>query len=202
MPDAPRQGRLMQKHTLTRICVVAAMASGLSGCAAPIVAGITLSQITTVAGLISTAITGKGLSDQALSLVTGKDCDLMESILRKDRHLCEPKGSPATDGDFKGIFVAFGGKEADPLQRYARARQLEVADAETAAPVAVTPADVVTLPTIRIGVPKQGEPAGLARVDGSVVYIMAPIYDGTDANAVPRPLPRPETAVALRQAMN
>jgi len=192
----------MQQRKLARICAVIAIAGGLSGCAAPIVAGITLGQITTVAGLISTAITGKGLDDQALSLITGKDCDLMESILHKDRHLCEERGSPATQDDFKGIFVAFGGKEADPLQRYARARQLEVADAETMPPVAVKPADAVALPAIRAGVPKAGEPAGLARVGGDVVYIMAPIYGDADGG-IPRPLPRPETAtLALRQAMN
>ena len=141
------EGRIMQMRKLVQICAVALLAASLSGCAAPIIAGITLSQISTVAGLISTAVTGKGLTDQALSFVTGKDCNLMESVLRKDRHLCEEHGSLATADDFKGIFVAFGGKDADPLQRYARARQLEVADATAqpapVEPVAVEPASAV-----------------------------------------------------------
>jgi hypothetical protein len=198
----------MQKRKLAQICAVAILAASLSGCAAPIIAGITLSQITTVAGLISTAFTGKGLTDQALSIVTGKDCNLMESVLRKDRHLCEERGSLATADDFKGIFVAFGGKDADPLQRYARARQLEVADATTQTqpptePVAVETASAVNLPAIRIGIPERGAPTGLARVDGDVVYIMAPIYDGADTaqGPVPAPQPRPTQVADLRQAM-
>lgn len=80
-------------------------------------AGLTISQISTIAGVASTATTGKGLSDHALSFVTGKDCNLVESVLRKDRKLCETPGSPATQEDFKGVFTASKPKdEATPVK--------------------------------------------------------------------------------------
>ena len=182
----------MKSGILARNCAIVLVAVGLSGCAAPIIAGITLSQISTVAGIFSTAITGKGLSDHLLSFMTGKDCNLTESILRKDRKLCEPKGSIATAEDFKGIFVAFGGKKTDPLDRYAMARQKELADAtiqdsdETANTALFTVA-------MRSGVPKPGDTVGPSQLGDQVVYLMPPIYDedGSTATQVPVPQPSP-----------
>lgn len=120
------------------LVLVSAAALALSGCAAPIVAGLTLSQLSTIAGVISTATTGKGLSDHALSWITGKDCSITEGLLRSDRDICEPKGSLATQEDFKGVFAYLDRKshEGDPgdkaLQRYAAAREGEIAKSEGA----------------------------------------------------------------------
>jgi len=188
---------------MAQVCVSAVIAAGLSGCAAPIIAGITLSQISMVAGVISTAVTGKGLSDQALSLLTGKDCNLTEAILHKARKLCEVPGSVATAGDFKGVFVAFGGPDADLLARFGRARQEELASASLQGgaavqpPVAVEQASGLSFP-IRIGVPHKGEPVGLARIGGEIVYLMPPV-DGADepATVVGMPKVRPTNLASV-----
>lgn len=180
----------MKRGILARNCAIVLIAVGLSGCAAPIIAGITLSQISTVAGIFSTAITGKGLSDHLLSFLTGRDCNLTESILRKDRKLCETRGSFATTEDFKGVFVAFGGQKTDPLQRYAMARQKELADttlqqSEEAANTTLFAA------TMRNGIPAEGEPVGPAQLGDKVVYLMAPIYDEKPTMTAEIPVPQP-----------
>lgn len=93
-------------HRIFRTSAAALLAAALSGCAAPIIGGLTLntlSWISTGASLVSTGLTGKSLGDQALGVVTGEDCSLMEGALRSDRHICETPGSPATQKDFKGI---------------------------------------------------------------------------------------------------
>ena len=113
----------MRRQSLARGLAVVAAALLLSGCAAPIVAGMTLGTLSTIASVVSTAVTGKDWSDHALSWVTGKNCNVTEGILRKNRKICEERGSLAAAEDFQGIFVAFGGKDADPLQRFASARQ-------------------------------------------------------------------------------
>jgi hypothetical protein len=179
----------MNRGILARNCALVLIAVGLSGCAAPLVAGLTLSQISTIAGVISTAFTGKGLSDHLLSFVTGKDCDLTESILRKDRKLCEEKGSAATAEDFKGIFVAFGGKKTDPLDRYAMARQKELADATVQQSDQSADAVLFTV-AMRTGIPKKGEPVGPSQLGNEIVYLMPPIYDDS-SSAVPVPKPSP-----------
>jgi len=175
------------KGAVARICAVIAAGLAVSGCAAPIIGSLTLSQLSMIAGIASTATTGKGLTDHALSMLTGKDCNITEAILHKARKLCEDKGSDATKDDFKGVFVAFGGADSAPLDRMARARQQELASAErvaSAAPVSVIPASLVSfrLP-IRIGVPHRGDAVGLSQVDGHLVYLMPPIYDPGDPTA-------------------
>ncbi len=178
----------------------------LSGCAAPIVAGLSLSTISTIASVVSTAITGKDWSDHALSWVTGKNCNVTEGILRKNRKICEERGSLAAAEDFQGIFVAFGGKDADPLQRFARARAEELAAApasesapESAPVIASAPAKIIPAQAVSIdivaplkaifdGVPRTGA-SGYAKVNGKVVYLMTPIYDNADSAPVPRPRP-------------
>ena len=175
----------MKFRWLAQFAMLALMAQGLSGCAASIVGGFTVSQLSIALGIVSSAVTGKGLDDQVLSLLTGRDCNLMEGLFNPKRKLCEPRGSLATKDDFKGFFVAYGGDTSEPLDRYARARQQELAEAQIAStPVAVNPAAAISfsLP-IRIGVPKRGEPVGRARVRGRIVYTMAPIYDVADLEA-------------------
>lgn len=76
----------------------------LGGCAGTI-AGVTLSSISSVAGLASTLFTGADLGEHAVSLITGQDCRFSEGLLRDDRDVCEEPGSLATRDDFHGIFV-------------------------------------------------------------------------------------------------
>jgi RNA polymerase subunit RPABC4/transcription elongation factor Spt4 len=75
----------------------------LSGCSAPIFAGMTFAELTTAGSLISTAATGKGLSEYALDAATGRDCRIVEAMVRDDRRLCERKNSPALAKDWKGL---------------------------------------------------------------------------------------------------
>ena len=71
-------------------------AACLSGCvAAP--ASIILTEV------VPRAINGKGLPEDAADLVTGKDCRVIEAALRRDRQICEPRGSPEARKDFKGL---------------------------------------------------------------------------------------------------
>lgn len=76
----------------------------LGGCAGTI-AGVSLSSISSFAGLASTLFTGADLGEHAASIVTGKDCRFSEGLLREDRDVCEEPGSLATRDDFHGIFV-------------------------------------------------------------------------------------------------
>jgi hypothetical protein len=48
-------------------------------------------------------INGKGLEEDAADLVTGKDCRVIESMVRKDRKTCETRDAPETRKDFKGL---------------------------------------------------------------------------------------------------
>jgi hypothetical protein len=56
-----------------------------------------------VTWVVPHAINGKGLPEDAADLVTGKDCRVIESIVRKDRKTCETRDSPETRKDFKGL---------------------------------------------------------------------------------------------------
>ena len=56
-----------------------------------------------VTEVVPHAINGKGLPEDAADLVTGKDCRVIEGIVRKDRQTCETRGSPETRKDFKGL---------------------------------------------------------------------------------------------------
>lgn len=75
----------------------------LSGCGVPIFAGMTLAELTTAGSLISTAATGKGLSEHAMDAATGRDCRIVDAMVRDDRRLCERKNSPVLERDWKGL---------------------------------------------------------------------------------------------------
>jgi hypothetical protein len=75
----------------------------LSACAAPIIGGLTLSQLSSASSLASSGLTGKSLTEMAMDLVTGKDCRIMEGLVRDDRQICEERDSPATYDDFNGV---------------------------------------------------------------------------------------------------
>lgn len=83
---------------LPLLCVFA-----LSGCGAPLFAGLTLAELSTAGTLISTAATGKGLGEHAMDAATGRDCRVIDAMVRDDRKLCERKNSPALNKDWKGL---------------------------------------------------------------------------------------------------
>lgn len=99
---------------LPLLCVFA-----LSGCGAPIFAGLTFAELSTAGSLISTAATGKGLSEHAMDAATGRDCRILDAMVRDDRRLCERRNSPALEKDWKGLASMDGepysaGSDLDP----------------------------------------------------------------------------------------
>jgi hypothetical protein len=56
-----------------------------------------------VADAASVGASGKSVGEHALSVFTAKDCRVLEGTARGDRKICEERGSPATEGDFKGV---------------------------------------------------------------------------------------------------
>jgi len=95
------------------------MAFALNGCSAPIIGVLTIDEMFSVFSIASTVLTGKSFGEHAMDVATGDDCRLIESVVRKDREVCEPLGSPATLKDFKGVasLVSFSDEEspASPL---------------------------------------------------------------------------------------
>ncbi len=189
-----------------QLVLISAAALAVSGCAAPIIGALTLGQLTTIAGVVSTVTTGKGLTDHALSFLTGKNCDIAEGILRKDRDICETRGSLATQEDFKGVFAYFEKKnhEGEPgdkaLARYAAARSDELAQAQdekNAAPVVVTEANATSLNLRRLSffddiqtmpdAASQSAPAPVMLADASTSsHVKLITYRDTDRDGTPR----------------
>ena len=90
---------------------------------------LTLNELSSVSSIATSGLTGKSLTEMAMDLVTGKDCRIMESVMRDERKLCEERNSPATYDDFNGVlslvrndrppldvgvFIDTGGFEAAP----------------------------------------------------------------------------------------
>ena len=77
-----------------------------------IIAGIPITFFTTE--VVPRAVNGKGLVEDGVDVVTGKDCRVIEGTLRDDRKVCEKRGSVATKKDFKGLSGQFpdDGKDA------------------------------------------------------------------------------------------
>ncbi len=150
-----------------RIAAVFAALVFLSGCAAPVIGGLTLGTLGTIVDAVATVFTGKSVEEHALGWVLGKNCNITEGILRKARKICEERNSVEANKDFTGFFPAFGGSGVAPLERYALALNEERAHT----------------PEPPKGVPLRGEHAHLVRIGGDVVYSMAPIYDVADVQA-------------------
>jgi hypothetical protein len=76
----------------------------LSACPLPFAGpAITALDAVTAISLVSTATTGKGTNEHLLSLLFDEDCRILEGLLRKERNICEPHGSPATEDDWDGL---------------------------------------------------------------------------------------------------
>lgn len=90
--------RRIVKLALPLLCALV-----LSGCGIPLIAGMTLAELSTAGSLVTTAATGKGLGEHAMDAATGRDCRIFESMVRTDRKLCERKDSLALEKDWKGL---------------------------------------------------------------------------------------------------
>ena len=101
----------LTKRRTRKAGIAATVAAGLllSGCASPIIGALTIAEIGTIAGLVSSFMSGRDLTEHALSAATGQDCRILESILRPDRNFCESHGSAATSDDFGGVIALLGG---------------------------------------------------------------------------------------------
>ena len=84
--------------------LVIGVAAFLSGCSTQ-VAGVVLPLFDslTIVSWVSTAVSGKSLSEYALDALTGKDCSFIDGMLRADRRICEERGAPSTGSDFRGL---------------------------------------------------------------------------------------------------
>ncbi len=88
---------------------------GVSGCALPVIGALTLNELSSTTSFMSTGLTGKGLGEHALDLVTGQDCRVLEGVVRSERGICARRGSPETADDFKGLIgLALGAAERQP----------------------------------------------------------------------------------------
>jgi len=106
-----------QVHTQTRkrrgvrkSGVAATLAAGLmlSGCASPIIGALTIGEIASIAGIVSTFMSGQDLTEHALSAATGQDCRILEAMLRSERDFCVDHDDTATEDDFEGVAALFG----------------------------------------------------------------------------------------------
>lgn len=112
------------RKTLSRRVLIASLTlsiAGLAGCAAPIVAGLTAAQVFSIAGLSATIMTGRDITEHAVSLVTGKDCRFLETLLRNGRSFCEEPNTVATKDDFHGVIALFDKDKTDENTRVAAA---------------------------------------------------------------------------------
>jgi hypothetical protein len=162
-----------------RIAAVSAVCVFLSGCAAPVIGGLTLGTLGTIVDAVTTIFTGKSVEEHALGWILGKNCNFTEGILRKARQICEERNSVEANKDFTGFFPSFGGSGVAPLERYALALSEERAH---------------DLPPPPAGVPLRGERPHLVRIGGDVVYSMAPIYEDADVQAGRVVLPKGQMA--------
>lgn len=89
-------------NVLQKLTAIAAgsLIAPLISCEAPLVTGVPDIVFTEVA---PRAINGKGLVEDGVDVATGKDCRVIEGVTRSDRKVCETRGSPPTNKDFKGL---------------------------------------------------------------------------------------------------
>jgi hypothetical protein len=98
-----------KKNRIRKSGIAATVAAGLmlSGCASPIIGALTLGEVASIAGIVSTFMSGQDLTEHALSAATGKDCRILEAMLRSERDFCVDHSDNATENDFEGVIALF-----------------------------------------------------------------------------------------------
>ncbi len=104
-------GRSSFRKFAAPLAIIAGTLS-LGGCAAPVIGAITVSQLSTAAGIASSIMSGRDLTEHVVSAIVGEDCRFLEAILR-GRPICVPYGSPEADDSFQGIIVALQDNDED-----------------------------------------------------------------------------------------
>jgi hypothetical protein len=117
------RGRLAVSMAMSLVCL------NLGGCGGIVLAGLPLGQLSTAVGVASIAVTGKGLGEHGLDVVTGRDCRVLEALMRDEREICEEPNSLATRDDFRGVIVWLeqqgeGGRDESRNLAQASERQL------------------------------------------------------------------------------
>ena len=154
-----RRGRPSRPQLLLTFMVLAP--SVLGGCA-------TLSHVAahpaiTGMGLVSLAVTGKGLADHALDMVTRRDCRILEGLVKTERAVCERPGSLATADDFRGLLSL--GQDEDGAAATALALDTRL-DGPGGTLVAAAKAPDGSRPRLRLALstsPPSGSPTGPPR---------------------------------------
>ncbi|MEQ9520492.1 MAG: hypothetical protein RLN89_13745 [Parvibaculum sp.] len=87
-----------------------AVAAGLllSGCSGPVVGALSIGEIASIANLVSTFMSGRDLSENALAAANDENCQALEGVLRPERGFCENESAKA--GEFRGIFALLDGQ--------------------------------------------------------------------------------------------
>ena len=98
-----------KKSRIRKSGIAATVAAGLmlSGCASPIIGALTIGEVASIAGLVSTFMSGQDLTEHALSAATGKDCRILEAMLRSERDFCVDHSDSSTENDFEGVIALF-----------------------------------------------------------------------------------------------
>ena len=98
-----------KKSRIRKSGIAATVAAGLmlSGCASPIIGVLTIGEVASIAGLVSTFMSGQDLTEHALSAATGKDCRILEAMLRSERDFCVDHSDSSTENDFEGVIALF-----------------------------------------------------------------------------------------------
>lgn len=166
----------------------------LGGCAGPVVLGINLGTASTVGSLASTAATGRGLGEHAVSALAEKDCRLIEPIFREDRKFCEEYDSPARKEDFNGVADLFEKPQEAPPTMLAEVSPQAGADivvdkpeGDTAAARAVEA--VAIEPVLHVAVAAPTVPAAPAE-------LAKPVRRASVAAAPPPPKAKPAAEIA------
>ncbi len=107
-----------KKSRMRKSGIAATVAAGLmlSGCASPIIGALTIGEVASIAGLVSTFMSGQDLTEHALSAATGQDCRILEAILRPEREFCVDHTDAATEGDFEGVLALFDDNQTSTTQ--------------------------------------------------------------------------------------
>lgn len=164
-----------------RVALLAGAGLMLCACAGPVVLGINLGTASTIGSLASTAVTGRGLGEHAVSALAEKDCRLIEPIFRDDRQFCEPYDSPARKEDFNGLAELFEAERAAPATMVASVAPPAGNDIAVERPEAEITA---ARPVDAVAVEPLPRPA------------TAPPRKAMSAPPVPRAKPAPERALA------
>ncbi len=107
--DRSVQQQTQKQRRFRKSGLAATLGAGLmlSGCASPIIGALTIAEIASIAGAVSTVMSGQDLTEHALSAATGQDCRILEAILRSERDFCVDHSDTATANDFEGVLALF-----------------------------------------------------------------------------------------------